>query len=86
MNDIECRYIDDCTGHPLNCPTCRHNTSKKKNYYEPETAHVRWVNIPLEHMKERSMMYGESDAPIPEVKKKNLKKLHKQSNLKEFSE
>ena len=33
---VKCQYQDDCISHPTKCNTCRHNTSKKKDYYEPD--------------------------------------------------
>ena len=33
---IECPHKDDCTSYPHRCNTCRHNKSKKKDYYEPD--------------------------------------------------
>jgi len=41
---IECPYITNCSSYPHKCNTCRHNTSKKRDYYEPDYYHwYPWV-------------------------------------------
>ena len=36
LTRIECVYKDKCSDYPNLCSSCRHNTTKKKSYYEPE--------------------------------------------------
>ena len=39
---IDCQYKDVCSSYPFRCDTCRHNKSKKKDYYEPDD-YYPWV-------------------------------------------
>ena len=39
---VKCPYKNDCTSYPYKCDTCRHNTSKKKDYYEPDYSDLYW--------------------------------------------
>ena len=41
-NNIDCPYKDNCTSYPWRCDTCRHNKSKKKDYYEPDYDYWHW--------------------------------------------
>jgi len=48
---VKCPYKDDCTSYPYKCDTCRHNTSKKKDYYEPDYDDWYWYWYPRRYRR-----------------------------------
>jgi hypothetical protein len=43
---VECPHKDECRSYPYRCDTCRHNSNKKKDYYEREPDDYPWRRGP----------------------------------------